>query len=83
MRSRFISDILTGSNRATWFCVGHLGNIGEELEAVVEAVLRVARTGRVGDGKIFITSVEETIRIRTGERGAEALWSPIFVGSTD
>jgi len=40
---------------------------------VVEAITAVARTGRIGDGKIFVTSVEEAIRIRTGERGEDAL----------
>src|SRR5499425_1775 len=40
---------------------------------VVEAILAVARTGRIGDGKIFVTPVEEAIRIRTGERGEDAL----------
>jgi nitrogen regulatory protein P-II 1 len=40
---------------------------------VVEAVERAARTGRIGDGKIFVTNVEEAVRIRTGERGEEAL----------
>ena len=39
----------------------------------VDAVLDAAKTGKIGDGKIFITKVEETIRIRTGERGEEAL----------
>ena len=40
---------------------------------VVEAIMSVARTGRIGDGKIFVTPVEEAIRIRTGERGEDAL----------
>ena len=40
---------------------------------VVEAITAVARTGRIGDGKIFVTPVEEAIRIRTGERGEDAL----------
>ena len=40
---------------------------------VVEAILAVARTGRIGDGKIFVTPVDEAIRIRTGERGEDAL----------
>jgi nitrogen regulatory protein P-II 1 len=40
---------------------------------VVEAIERAAKTGRIGDGKIFVFSVEEVIRIRTGERGEEAL----------
>ena len=42
---------------------------GETVEAIMEG----ARTGRIGDGKIFITPVEEVIRIRTGERGAAAV----------
>jgi nitrogen regulatory protein P-II 1 len=40
---------------------------------VVEAIERAAKTGRIGDGKIFVVPVEEVIRIRTGERGDEAL----------
>jgi nitrogen regulatory protein P-II 1 len=39
----------------------------------VEAIVNAARTGRIGDGKIFISSVEEVIRIRTGERGEDAI----------
>lgn len=42
-----------------------------DKDLVVETVLRHARTGEVGDGKIFVTSIEEAIRIRTGERGDE------------
>ncbi len=45
----------------------------ELVEAAVEAILRTARTGRFGDGKIFIFPVEEAIRIRTGERGESAV----------
>ena len=44
-----------------------------QVERAVEAIQQAARTGRIGDGKIFITSVEEVIRIRTGERGPEAI----------
>ncbi len=40
---------------------------------VVEAIERAAKTGRIGDGKIFVVPVDEVIRIRTGERGEEAL----------
>ncbi len=40
---------------------------------VVETIQRAARTGRIGDGKIFVLPVEEVIRIRTGERGEDAL----------
>jgi nitrogen regulatory protein P-II 2 len=42
-------------------------------EQVVEAIANTARTGKIGDGKIFITDLEEAIRIRTGETGAEAV----------
>jgi nitrogen regulatory protein P-II 1 len=40
---------------------------------VVEVIERAAKTGRIGDGKIFVVPVEEVIRIRTGERGEDAL----------
>ena len=43
------------------------------VERAVEAIQQAAQTGRIGDGKIFITSVEDAIRIRTGERGGEAI----------
>ncbi len=42
-------------------------------ERVVEAITNAARTGRIGDGKIFVTSVEQVIRIRTGEKGSAAV----------
>ncbi|MEE9614120.1 MAG: P-II family nitrogen regulator [Thermodesulfobacteriota bacterium] len=46
----------------------------DELAAkVVEAILGAAKTGKIGDGKIFVSTVEETVRIRTGEKGKEAL----------
>ena len=44
-----------------------------KVAAVVEAIQAAARTGRIGDGKIFVTPVEEIVRIRTGERGDSAL----------
>jgi nitrogen regulatory protein P-II 1 len=43
------------------------------VERAVEAIVAAARTGRIGDGKIFVTSVEEVVRIRTGERGEDAI----------
>ncbi len=43
------------------------------LERAVEAIQQAAFTGRIGDGKIFVSSVDEVIRIRTGEKGAEAI----------
>ena len=44
-----------------------------QQEAAVEAIQKAARTGRIGDGKIFVLNVEEAIRIRTGETGADAI----------
>lgn len=43
------------------------------VERAVEAIVGAARTGRIGDGKVFISTVEDAIRIRTGERGGEAI----------
>ncbi|MBI3515654.1 MAG: P-II family nitrogen regulator [Proteobacteria bacterium] len=43
------------------------------VERAVEAIQQAAHTGRIGDGKIFVTAVEEVIRIRTGERGSDAI----------
>jgi nitrogen regulatory protein P-II 1 len=48
--------------------------LGDEmLDKAVDAIQKAAKTGRIGDGKIFISSVEEAIRIRTGETGAAAV----------
>ncbi len=43
------------------------------VEQVVDAITRTARTGRIGDGKIFVTSIDQAVRIRTGESGAAAI----------
>jgi nitrogen regulatory protein P-II 2 len=45
----------------------------ELVEQIVEAIIRAASTGKIGDGKIFISSLEEVIRIRTGETGDQAI----------
>ncbi len=45
----------------------------ELLDKAVDAIVQAANTGRIGDGKIFVMHVEETVRIRTGERGADAV----------
>jgi len=45
----------------------------EKLAATVEAIRRAAQTGRIGDGKIFVSQIDEAIRIRTGETGADAV----------
>ena len=48
--------------------------LGDEMiDKAVEAIQKAAKPGRIGDGKIFISSVEEAIRIRTGETGSEAI----------
>ena len=43
------------------------------VEAAVEAIRRSAQTGRIGDGKIFVSTIEEAVRIRTGETGPDAI----------
>ena len=45
----------------------------EMVDAAIEAITRVASTGKIGDGKIFISPLEQVIRIRTGEAGANAI----------
>jgi nitrogen regulatory protein P-II 1 len=48
--------------------------VGDELATkVVETIIKAAKTGKIGDGKIFVSSIEEAIRIRTEERGANAV----------
>ena len=44
-----------------------------QVERAIEAIQEAARTGRIGDGKIFVSTIDEAIRIRTGERGPEAV----------
>ncbi|MED5444984.1 MAG: P-II family nitrogen regulator [Pseudomonadales bacterium] len=44
-----------------------------QLDAVVDAITKTANTGKVGDGKIFVSTLDEVIRIRTGETGADAV----------
>ena len=45
----------------------------EVAPAVIEAISRTANTGKIGDGKVFVVDLEEALRIRTGERGADAI----------
>ena len=48
--------------------------LGDDMvEKAIEAIRRAAQTGRIGDGKIFVSNVEESIRIRTGESGVDAI----------
>lgn len=45
----------------------------DKIDDVIEAITKSANTGKIGDGKIFVSSLEQVVRIRTGETGAEAL----------
>ena len=45
----------------------------DQVDAVSEAIIKAAGTGKIGDGKIFVTTIDQVIRIRTGEVGADAL----------
>jgi nitrogen regulatory protein P-II 1 len=45
----------------------------DQAERVIEAIANAARTGRIGDGKIFVSSIESAVRIRTGERDSDAI----------
>ena len=45
----------------------------ELVDQVIETIVRSARTGKIGDGKIFVTDIEQAVRIRTGETGIEAV----------
>ncbi|BCJ34767.1 nitrogen regulatory protein P-II [Actinocatenispora thailandica] len=44
-----------------------------DVDKVVDAIVTAARTGRIGDGKVWVTEVREVVRVRTGERGVDAL----------
>jgi nitrogen regulatory protein P-II 1 len=45
----------------------------DQVHAVIDAIERSAKTGRIGDGKIFVLPIDEVVRIRTGERGGDAI----------
>jgi nitrogen regulatory protein P-II 1 len=45
----------------------------EDMAKVVDALVAAARTGKIGDGKVWVTTVDEVVRVRTGERGLDAL----------
>jgi nitrogen regulatory protein P-II 2 len=50
-----------------------IGVPSDKVETVIDAITGAANTGKIGDGKIFVTNLEQTIRIRTGETGRDAL----------
>jgi nitrogen regulatory protein P-II 1 len=45
----------------------------DQVDRVIEAIEAAAKTGRIGDGKIFVTAIEQAVRIRTGDRGSDAI----------
>ncbi|AHF01349.1 nitrogen regulatory protein P-II 1 [Thiomicrospira aerophila AL3] len=45
----------------------------DQVDSAIEAIVTAAQTGKIGDGKIFVTTIEQTVRIRTGETGSAAL----------
>jgi nitrogen regulatory protein PII len=47
--------------------------VDDRAQLAVNAIVRAAKTGKIGDGKVFVSEVEQAIRIRTGERDAEAV----------
>ena len=51
----------------------HVTVMADQVDAAVEAIINAAKTGKIGDGKIFVVPVEQAIRIRTGEEGNDAL----------
>ena len=75
-----ISNIMGYGNRGTEYTVNLLPKVkvetvvsGEQEEAIVDRVVHEINTGNYGDGKIFIYDVQDAVRIRTGERGEDAL----------
>jgi len=50
-----------------------IGTADDQVESVIEAISKSANTGKIGDGKIFVSNIEQAVRIRTGESGNEAL----------
>jgi nitrogen regulatory protein PII len=62
--------------RELWFEIpARVGyeNITREVERCIDAIIRAAKTGKIGDGKIFVTAVEQVVRIRTGETDESAV----------
>ncbi|MCU7959302.1 MAG: P-II family nitrogen regulator [gamma proteobacterium symbiont of Bathyaustriella thionipta] len=47
--------------------------VADQVDTAIEAIINAAKTGKIGDGKIFVTNLDEVVRIRTGETGTEAL----------
>jgi len=45
----------------------------DQVDAAIDAIVKAANTGKIGDGKIFVTAIEQAVRIRTGETGEDAV----------
>ena len=70
-RSRGHTELYRGSEYTIEFVPNIVGE--DDVEPVTEALLRTAATGKIGDGKIFIFPVDQAFRIRTGEKGSDAI----------
>ena len=80
VRGHGVQRGVTEQWRGRTFAVEYLTKVKIELvvrdsavDAIVDRIVSAARTGEVGDGKIFVTPIDEAVRIRTGERGEEAV----------
>ena len=74
MRYESDSDLTVPAELAQ--LLGQLGQMAvpaDRVTAVVEAIIASAKTGQIGDGKIFVTTIDQAVRIRTGETDADAL----------
>ena len=75
-RQRGHTELYRGAEYAVDFlpkCKIEVAVDDEQLDRVVEAIAQVANTGRIGDGKIFVTALPDVVRIRTGETGSRAI----------
>jgi nitrogen regulatory protein P-II 2 len=75
-RQKGHTEIYRGAEYATNFVPKikiEIATATDTVDAVVDAIVAAAKTGKIGDGKVFVTSIEQATRIRTGETGAEAL----------
>ena len=70
-RSRGHTELYRGSEYTIEFVPNIVGE--DDVESVTEALLRTATTGKIGDGKFFILPVDQAFRIRTGEKGSDAI----------
>ena len=67
-----VREALTGIG-VSGLMVTEIKGFGAQADQVLETITKTARTGKIGDGKIFVLDVEQALRVRTGETGLEAL----------